>query len=440
MAGSGEASTIPHGVKIASATEFWERFSFYTVTGLLPLILVASPGLGGFGWSLPNAVLLSGLYSGAIFIAPSIGGWIASYAWGERRAVVVGGLCIACAQIVMAAILMGPDRSALSTSIFFSGLALSVIGTGLFKPAISAIVGLLYTADDPGRSIGFNLFMRGVWAGSVVAAIFGGAAGEKLGWQYGFILASLGMLAGLTTYIFGGRRSLAAVGQRASVRTVLPPVTMLEKRRIAGLAILSVFTAIYAISFYQQVGLYHIAVEKRVDRVLLGYEIPATWFLAISTLTFVVFSPIVQKYFDQRTSSGRRLDVFDKACIGLVLASAAQLLLLFGPFGGVAESEGSWGLCFIVAAYVLFGLADLHIWPPQIAAAAEFAPRDRVSLTIGIWYVSIGLGSYLAGYSGQFSSQVGMGAFITFLALLGIVGSLVLFIAAPRLRALMGDR
>jgi POT family proton-dependent oligopeptide transporter len=315
-----------------------------------------------------------------------------------------------------------------------------VIGTGLFKPAISAVVGLLYKPDDPSRGFGFNLFMRGVWAGSLMAALVGGATGEKLGWHYGLMLASLGMVIGLATYLVWGRESLGSIGRRTKARAALEPITPSEKRRITGLAILSIFTTMYAISFYQQVGLYHITIEAQIDRSLFGYEIPATWFLAISTLTFVCVGPIVQALSDRRTASGRRFDVFDKACIGLALSSAAQFILLLGPFGDIVETAGPWGLCLTAMAYVLFGVADLYIWPPQIAAATELAPRDRESLTIGLWYVSIGVGSYLAGYLGQFAHKIGMDSFIALVGLSSMAGLLLLAVAAPRLRALTSMR
>ncbi|WP_441768845.1 POT-type proton-dependent oligopeptide transporter, partial [Klebsiella pneumoniae] len=50
---------------------------------------------------------------------------------------------------------------------FYAGLGLVVLGTGLFKPNISAIVGQLYGPGNEGqRDGGYTLFYMGVNAGA----------------------------------------------------------------------------------------------------------------------------------------------------------------------------------------------------------------------------------------------------------------------------------
>ena len=74
----------PTGIYLVAGTEFWERFSFYGVLGLLVLYLTATPAQNGFGWDKADALRLYGLYTGLIFAAPAVGGWLSSRYFGER--------------------------------------------------------------------------------------------------------------------------------------------------------------------------------------------------------------------------------------------------------------------------------------------------------------------------------------------------------------------
>ena len=73
------------------------------------------------------------------------GGWIADRLIGQRRAVLYGGILIACGHFSMA-------FPSLAT--FYLGLRLIVIGTGLLKGNVSVIVGRLYRQDDSGATPG----------------------------------------------------------------------------------------------------------------------------------------------------------------------------------------------------------------------------------------------------------------------------------------------
>src|SRR5687768_7291159 len=84
----------PKGVYLLSFTELWERFSYYGMLALLVLFLTATLEQGGFGWDRAQALKLYGFYTGLIFSAPLLGGWIANNFWGERRCILVGGILL----------------------------------------------------------------------------------------------------------------------------------------------------------------------------------------------------------------------------------------------------------------------------------------------------------------------------------------------------------
>ena len=89
-----------------------------------------------------------------------------------------------------------------STKFFFLGLLLIIIGTGLLKPNVSAIVGGLYSLGDPRRDSGFSIFYMGINLGAMLGPLVCGTLGQhpNYGWHYGFGAAGVGMLFGLIQF------------------------------------------------------------------------------------------------------------------------------------------------------------------------------------------------------------------------------------------------
>jgi POT family proton-dependent oligopeptide transporter len=183
----------PRGLSTLFFTEMWERFSYYGIRPLLVLFMTAALARGGFGFDRPTASAIVGIYAASVYLASLPGGWIADRWLGLQRAIWTGGVFIALGHLSIAL------SSVFSKPTFFLGLVLIVIGTGLLKPNVSAIVGDLYSADDPRRDAGFSVFYMGINTGALIAPIITGFLGERVGWHWGFGAAGVGMLAGLLT-------------------------------------------------------------------------------------------------------------------------------------------------------------------------------------------------------------------------------------------------
>ena len=122
----------PRGLATLFLTEMWERFTFYGMRAVLILFLVASVATGGFGLDDKTAAAIYGLYNGAVYLAALPGGWVADRLIGAQRAVMLGGVLITAGNLLLA----------ISTSPkgFYIGLLVIVLGVGLLKPNVSAIV------------------------------------------------------------------------------------------------------------------------------------------------------------------------------------------------------------------------------------------------------------------------------------------------------------
>ena len=111
--------------------------------------------------------------------------------------------------IVASTDLLDLDR-ALRDSLMLIGMGGLIVGNGYFKANISTIVGKLYEDGDPRRDSGFTIFYIGINIGALLATTVVAVVGKQYGFEYGFGLAGLGMLAGLFIF-WSGRKKYAHV-------------------------------------------------------------------------------------------------------------------------------------------------------------------------------------------------------------------------------------
>src|SRR6187397_1976784 len=115
----------PHGLSTLFFTEMWERFSSYGMRAILTLYMTKSLVEGGLGFDERYASVIYATYVSSVWYLPLPGGWLADKVLGARRAVLIGGIIIACGHYSMAI-------DSLPT--FYVALILIALGTGLLKP------------------------------------------------------------------------------------------------------------------------------------------------------------------------------------------------------------------------------------------------------------------------------------------------------------------
>src|SRR5881628_2277450 len=143
----------PRGLSTLFFTEMWERFSYYGMRAFLILYMTAPAAAGGLAFADADAASIYGTYTGSVWGAAILGGLVADRFLGQFRSVLVGGSIIAAGHFTLAF---------KALPFFYTGLALIVIGTGLLKPNVSAMVGSLYEEGDSRRDAGFSIFYMGI--------------------------------------------------------------------------------------------------------------------------------------------------------------------------------------------------------------------------------------------------------------------------------------
>ena len=192
----------PWGLSTLFFTEMWERFSYYGMRGLL-LLYLTDQARGGMGMDVTTGGAIYGLYTFGVYALALPGGWIADRLIGQKRAVLIGGVIIALGHYSLAVPF---------TATFFLGLVLIVVGTGLLKPNVSAIVGDLYPEGGARRDAGFSIFYMGINIGAVIGPTICSFLGEGINWHWGFGAAGVGMTFGIIQYL-AGQKNLVGCGE-----------------------------------------------------------------------------------------------------------------------------------------------------------------------------------------------------------------------------------
>ena len=483
----------PRGLVTLFFTEMWERLSYYGMRALLVLFMTDQVMNGGLGLTDASATAVYGIYTALVYLVALPGGWMADRLLGAQRAVFYGGIVIMCGHFVLAI----PSVDA-----FFIGLLLVVLGTGLLKPNVSAVVGELYAPGDPRRDGGFSIFYMGINVGAMLGPLICGTLAQSpdFGWHYGFAAAGVGMLFGViqfhqTKHHLGdagiapassgdaaadeaARRNgwkLVWTGLAAVVAFVvvamsglveLDPIAIsrgstvvivsvtaaffayillfgklddVEKKRVWVFAVLIMGSAMFWSGFEQAGSSLNIFADRYTQLELGWITLLSTWFQSVNSIFIILFAPVFAWVWVALAT--RNLNPSTPAKFGLAL-----LLLAFGFFMMVIASSivadgGKAAPTWLILTYMFHTFGELALSPVGLSATTKLAPRRFVGQMMGIWFVSIALGSLIAGQiAGEFDPD-NVQAFpdqYWFIVMTTAGTGLILLVLAKPLKKLMG--
>src|SRR5437763_317811 len=441
----------PRGLSTLFFTEMWERFSYYGMRALLTLYMTSKLIDGGLGFDERYASAIYATYVSSVWYLPLVGGWLADRVFGARRAVLIGGIIIACGHYSMAI------NSQLT---FYAGLILIACGTGLLKPNISAMVGQLYSEQDKRRDAGFSIFYMGINLGAFLSPLVVGFLAQSAGfrnfissmgfnpnssWHWGFGAAGVGMTLGLVQYVLG-RHRLAAVGNKpeavkvsAETSVGVDYVTLVlalvggiggaalgiyfgdagalsalfpcvvgffagyllgttrllngdELRRVLVIFILFVFSILFWMTYEQAGSSLTLFADRLTRTTILGWGYPSSWFQSVPAIFVIIMAPMFaalwQRMGDRQPSSP------GKFTIGLLFAGLAFVVV---TIAAMLTGGGRVSPLWLVGVYFLQTVGELCLSPVGLSTVTKLSPARMVGLMMGVWFLSISIVSYIAG-------------------------------------------
>lgn len=471
----------PRGLSTLFLTELWERFSYYGMRALLILYMTAKSSQGGLGFDVAKAAAIYGLYTAAVYLTALPGGWLADHLFGLRRAVLNGGILIA----------LGHYSLALGTlPFFYAGLILIVLGTGLLKPNVSALVGQLYMPKDIRRDAGFSIFYMGINLGAFISPLACGYLGQRVGWHLGFGLAAAGMTVGLVQFLIGTKHMRSgAAGPEASKKReaqrqllrgggwcsavllglmylahsgviaitaerlstlmgvilsglsagifiwllTIAPWSPAERRRLIVILVLFVASAIFWSVFEQAGSTLNLFAERNTSDEVLGYSFPASWLQSLEPLFIILLAPVFAWIWLRPGT--RNLSSAGKFVGGLVFASLGYAVLVVPALRSVQGVLAS--PLWLTLTYLLHTIGELCVSPVGLSAMTQLAPRRAVGMMMGVWFLSTSVGNYLGGRFASLYESLPLPSLFAYVALMALVAAITLAILAGPIKRLM---
>jgi proton-dependent oligopeptide transporter, POT family len=446
----------PRGLATLFFTEMWERFTYYGMRAVLVLFLVAAVAGGGFGIDDKTATAIYGLYTAGVYLAALPGGWIADRLIGAQRAVLFGGL----------AITLGNTLLAVSTSPrgFYIGLVVIVLGVGLLKPNVSAIVAGLYPEGGARLDSGFTVFYIGINVGGVLGPFVTGLAQLYFGLRAGFAAAAFFMAVGVVQFYFTRRHLgtagsfVASSGARGAslarqwlylwvavgcstlllaliafgwiavnpvslaqiITYVIAAMVVLyflyyfsaagltaeERKRGVVLVVLFVGSVLFWSGYEQAGSSLNLFAERYTDRAVgwLHFVIPTGWFQSLNSAFIILFAPFFAWAWIALAKRNLNPSAPAKFALGVMLMGSGFLLV---AAAAAIVASGSKVLPYwLISTYLLHTFGELCLSPVGLSYYTKLTPKRFVGQMMGMWFLSLSLGNLVAGLiAGEFDAN-----------------------------------
>ncbi len=421
----------PRGLTTLFFTEMWERFGFYTMMAVFTLYMDES-----FKWSDADKADVYGLFLGAVYFFPILGGWIADKFLGYRNTIRVGAVIMMCGYALLA-------FSALNRlALFYGGLAMIAFGNGLFKANISVLVGKLYPPGSKLKDVGYNIFYMGINIGAFIAPLAATALHNQFAnYNVSFGTASLGMIVSMAIFQLGRRTyqvSEAPESPAARVSNPQPRVEMSKKEeweRLASLGILFLIAIFFWMAFYQN----GFALTLFAQRSTVEYS-----FLRPETYQFfgpffiVILTPVIVSIFNALRKRGKEPSSASKIFLGIFIAGASLIVMVFASLMGGNLDQNIMSPAWLINSYLVITVAEILVSPMGLSFVSKVAPPRMGGLMMGCWFGATALGAYSSGLLGRFYSALAHHEYFMLLAGLLFAASLLVLLFLKKLNRFAG--
>ncbi|KXH79928.1 peptide MFS transporter [Sporosarcina sp. HYO08] len=471
----------PKGLMTLFFTEFWERFSYYGMRAILVFYMYYEVSKGGLGIDEKTALSIMSIYGALVYMSGIIGGWLADRVFGMSRAIFYGGVLIMLGHIALAI----PGN----LTMFFTSMALIVIGTGLLKPNVSSIVGEIYPENDNRLDAGFSIFYMGINLGAFLSPLIVGEV-MKTSFHLGFGIAAVGMFLGLVVFVLTKKKNLGLAGMQvpnplttaerkktfttfvvvAVVLTVFaviasmngfltiatfvafvgvlgfliptayfivmyksPKTTEVERSRVLAYIPLFLASVMFWAIAEQGSTILALYADKRTQLHYFGFDISPAWFQSLPALFIVLLAPVAAWLWVKL--GDRQPSIPQKFSLALLFAGLSFIVILLpGYLGG---TETLVNPLWLVLSILIVMIGELCLSPVGLSATTKLAPAAFSSQTMSLWFLSNAAAQALNAQIVKFYSVDTEMMYFGIIGGLAILLGIILFLISPMIQGYM---
>jgi POT family proton-dependent oligopeptide transporter len=490
----------PRGLSTLFFTEMWERFSYYGMRALLILFMTAPVAAGGLGFDTATAGPIYALYTSSVYLLSVPGGWVADRVLGLRRTVFVGGVIIMLGHICLAVpsialFYLGLALIATGTGLLKSNV--SVLVGKLYRTDDVRRDGgysIYYMGINTGAFIAPLITGWLAQGESFKRVLVSVGIRPETSWHWGFGAAAVGMFLGLVQYTLGGKhlspdglrpvrpsdpaaaakvdRQVRLVGSVALAAVLLGIVLLLsgavgfdpeaisrsfkwvliavtaaffswlflsrgwtreERKSLVVIAVLFAAAVVFWMAYEQAGSTLNLFAERNTNNSILGYRFPASWYQSLPPLFIILFAPVFAILW---VRLGRRNPSSPaKFAIALLLLGLGFAVMIGAASAAVAGARVS--PMWLVVSYLLQTLGELCLSPVGLSAMSVLAPVRIAGLVMGVWFLALSVGNYLAGMASSFYETMPLPKLFTIVTITALATALGLALLVKPIRKMM---
>lgn len=407
----------------------WEFFSFFGMRALLILYLTQQ-----LHFPDTQANDLYGNYLALVFLTPVIGGWIADYLLGYKRAIIIGCLLI----------ILGHTTLSLSQTIgLYAGLTWLILGMGFFKTNAICLMSDCYEDHPSWQDNAYIWYYIFANLGATLGPIFCALVAHHYGWHWGFSLAGLGMLMGFIIFISryhylqpignppGHIKQLTwlllalgiilaftifisilmhhwavwlliVIGLAVTLKLIIIYRQSNEqlKKALWQIALLTLAGTAFWIFDQQGGSSISLFIKREVSRQISNWTVPTPWFQSINPAVIILGGPLVAFILRKLKQHQIQLSAIIKVTLGFALTGIGFSLLITGHLWNASQTNMLW----VITGLTCIGVAELFIDPVVLSAINQSAPSQHRGFLTALYYLFVGAyANYLSIYIANLS-------------------------------------
>lgn len=429
----------PRQLYTIAFSTMWDLFSFYGMKALLIAYIVTQLKLGQ-----PMGYAVLAAYAALVWGFNFFGGVVSDKYLGARKSIIWGNYLQIAGHLTLAIPLQQP---------FFAGLALVATGSGFRASTSSSLVGSFYSnTNTRKKDDGYSIYYMFVNIGAALGGLICGYLGQNINWHLGFGAACFFMIIGQTQFILGINKSHGAPPDAKKLQEkfflklisrekiiylfsliVVAMVVLLleypgimnfimlpliigafiyililsfrftkgEQKKLWAAMIMFLIGSLFWACYEQCAGSLNLFVLNNVNLSIAGIKVSG---LSINNFApgawLVILTPLSIKTWQWLHKKNRSPGSTSKYIIAFLGVSFCFLVLWSSCYYN--RSTGMIPVIMLVVAYLFLEIGEICLGPVSFSLASKLSPVAIASTVMGLMYLSISFGEYLAGKLGTF--------------------------------------
>jgi POT family proton-dependent oligopeptide transporter len=195
-----------------------------------------------------------------------------------------------------------------------------------------------------------------------------------------------------------------------------------ERKSLVVIAVLFAAAVVFWMAYEQAGSTLNLFADRSTHNTILGHSFPASFYQSLPPLFIIIFAPVFAfvwvRLGNRNPSSPAKFTI---ALVFLGLGFAVMIGAATAAAGGARVSP-----MWLVVSYLLQTLGELCLSPVGLSAMSRLAPVRIAGLVMGVWFLALSVGNYLAGMASSFYETMPLPTLFTIVTATALGTALVL--------------